>query len=88
MVGKEGRCNMSSGGRGEPSGIPPPSQHDITQANHVVSGGLGWPQPGDIQGRCQDCRGLCRGVLSERLSAVPQFPNSFPKANRSYQPCL
>lgn len=46
LMGREGRCNMPSGGRGEQSGITPPSQHDIIQqANCIVLGGLAWPQP-------------------------------------------
>lgn len=79
VTGKEGRCNMSSGGRGEPSGTPPPSQHGVTRANCVVSGGLGCPRPGDIQGRCQGCHGLCRGMLSERLVLCLSSPTRTPR---------
>lgn len=46
MMGREGRCDMPSGGRGEQPGITPPGRRDIIQqANWVVLGGLGWRQP-------------------------------------------
>ena len=45
------------------------------------------PSPGDIQGCCRDCHGLCWVTLSDHLSAVSQFPNLYPKANLGYQQC-
>lgn len=61
VMGREGRCDMPSGGRGEQSGVTPPGRHDIIQqANSVVLGGLGWPQPKQYPGSLP---GLPRALL-------------------------